>query len=73
VWHKNASSSGGSGSSVHEYYQTRNRLTIGMKYAPLRTKLALIKEGIRVLTGPSIIKKRGVIDFIKGVRGQYHE
>jgi hypothetical protein len=73
VWHKNASSSGGPGSSLHEYYQTRNRLKIGMKYAPLRTKLALIKEGICVLAGAPSIKKRAVFDFIKGTTGQYHE
>jgi len=73
VWHKNASSSGGPGSSLHEYYQTRNRLKIGMKYAPFRTKLALIKEGICVLAGAPSIKKRAVFDFIKGTTGQYHE
>lgn len=33
VWHKNAGSSGGSGSTLHQYYQTRNRLFFFMKYA----------------------------------------
>ena len=73
VWHKNASSSGGSGSSLHEYYQTRNRLKIGMKYAPLRTKFALLREGIRIFTRGASIKKRAVFDFLKGNMGQYHE
>jgi len=73
VWHKNASSSDGSGSSLHEYYQTRNRLKIGMKYAPLRTKLALLREGVRILAGAPSIKKRAVYDFLKGTMGQYHE
>ena len=73
LWHKNASSSGGSGSRLHEYYQTRNRLKIGMKYAPLRTKLALLREGVRILAGASSIKKRAVFDFLKGTMGQYHE
>jgi GT2 family glycosyltransferase len=33
VWHKNAGSSGGSGSPLHQYYQTRNRLYFFTKYA----------------------------------------
>lgn len=33
VWHKNAGSSGGAGSSLHSYYQTRNRLFFFIKYA----------------------------------------
>jgi GT2 family glycosyltransferase len=73
VWHKNASSSDGSGSSLHEYYQTRNRLKIGMKYAPLRTKLALLREGVRILAGAPSIKKRAVYDFLKGTMGQSYE
>jgi len=73
VWHKNASSSGGSGSSLHEYYQTRNRLRIGMKYAPLRTKIALLREGLRILGGSSSIKKKAVLDWMKGTMGPYHE
>jgi len=73
LWHKNASSTGGSGSSLHEYYQTRNRLKIGMTYAPPRTKFALIREGIRILGGGSTVKKRAVIDYISGRMGQYHE
>lgn len=33
VWHKNAGSSGGAGSPLHQYYQTRNRLFFFAKYA----------------------------------------
>ncbi len=33
VWHKNAGSSGGAGSVLHQYYQTRNRLFFFWKYA----------------------------------------
>lgn len=73
LWHKNASSSGGSGSSLHEYYQTRNRLKIGMTYAPFRTKCALLREGVRILTGASDIKKQAVSDFLRGMMGQKYE
>jgi len=73
VWHKNASSSGGSGSILHEYYQTRNRLRIGMKYAPFRTKLALVREELRILMSSSSIKKQAVLDWVQGHMGKYHD
>ncbi|MFA6017240.1 MAG: glycosyltransferase family 2 protein [Patescibacteria group bacterium] len=42
IWHKNAQSTGGSGSQIHQKYQRKNRLIFGLKYAPFRTKLHLI-------------------------------
>src|SRR3989339_1320049 len=44
IWHKNAQSTGGSGSSLHRKYQQKNRLIFGLKYAPFRTKLHLLKN-----------------------------
>lgn len=44
IWHKNAQSTDGSGSSIHQKYQEKNRLKFGLKYAPLRTKLHLLKN-----------------------------
>ncbi|PIV09541.1 hypothetical protein COS31_05175 [Candidatus Roizmanbacteria bacterium CG02_land_8_20_14_3_00_36_15] len=44
IWHKNAQSTGGAGSSLHQRYQERNRLKFGLKYAPLKTRLYLIKN-----------------------------
>lgn len=44
IWHKNAGSSGGSGSFLHTKYQERNRIRFAMKYAPLKTKLSLMKQ-----------------------------
>lgn len=44
IWHKNAQSTGGSGSQLHQKYQEKNRLIFGLKYAPWRTKLHLIKN-----------------------------
>lgn len=46
VWHKNAASTGGPGSSLHQQYQDRNRLRFGLKYAPWKTKLHLLKNYI---------------------------
>lgn len=44
IWHKNAQSTGGAGSSLHHQYQEKNRLKFGLKYAPWRTKIHLIKN-----------------------------
>lgn len=49
IWHKNASSSGRPGSPLHVYYQTRNRLYFGMKFAPFRTKKSLLFESMKFL------------------------
>lgn len=44
IYHKNAQSTSGSGSEIHKYYQEKNRLRFGLKYAPLKTKLHLLKN-----------------------------
>lgn len=44
IYHKNAQSTGGAGSKLHQKYQTKNRLVFGLKYAPLRTKIHLVKN-----------------------------
>ncbi|MBI4130588.1 hypothetical protein HY468_04680, partial [Candidatus Roizmanbacteria bacterium] len=62
MWHKNAQSTDFSGSAIHVYYQTRNRLLFGMRYSPFRTKVALIRESIRQLSQNTVIRK-AVIDF----------
>lgn len=66
VWHINAGSTGKPGHGLHQYYLTRNRLLIGMRYAPMRTKLALAREAIRFVFGSSAVLRRAVLDFILG-------
>ncbi len=44
IYHKNAQSTKGSGSLIHQKYQKINRLKFGLKYAPVKTKLHLIKN-----------------------------
>ena len=46
IWHKNAASTGGSGSSMHQKYQKINQLKFGLKFAPLRTKIHLLRNFI---------------------------
>lgn len=63
VWHKNAGSSGGSGSKLQDYFITRNRLLFAMKYAPFRSKLAVLKESFLLLGKGREAQKKGVLDF----------
>lgn len=63
IWHKNAGSTGGSGSALQDYYITRNRLLFGMTYASRRTKLALLKESGKLFFTGRQWQKRAVQDF----------
>ncbi len=73
IWHVNAGSSGGPGNPIHEYYQTRNRLLAGMRFSPVRTKIALIKESMRFLFLGSVVKRKAVLDAVLGRWGRQYE
>jgi len=75
LWHLNAISTGGSGSSLQDYYITRNRLLFGFKYASFKTKLALIKESLRLIFAGRPWQKKGALDFYlrKFGKGSYHD
>lgn len=62
LWHKNAISSGGSGSKLQDYYITRNRLLFAAKYADLRTKIAVLRQIASLFKDP--IKRSALIDFL---------
>lgn len=63
LWHVNAGATGGSGSVLQDYFISRNRMLIGMKYARLRTKFALVRESVRILRTGRQWQKRGVRDY----------
>jgi GT2 family glycosyltransferase len=63
IWHKNAGSTGGSGSKLQDYYISRNRMYFGIKYAPLRAKIALLREGVKLVKGKNEWQKRGIVDY----------
>lgn len=67
VFHKNAASSGGTGSALQEYFIPRNRLLFAFKHASLRTRLALFKEALQLISTP---KRHGIIDFFLGRFGR---
>ena len=62
LWHKNAVSAGGSGSSLQDYYFTRNRLLFAFKYAKFRTKMAVLKQSI--LQSKNTAKRKALLDFL---------
>ena len=63
IWHINSGSSK-SGSNLHDYYITRNRLIFALKYADLRAKLALFRESVKYLISPPYpIRRQAVYDF----------
>lgn len=70
VWHKNAGSAGGSGSQLQDYYITRNRLYFGHKYAPVRAKIALAKEGLLLMTKGRVGQRWGASDYFKRKMGK---
>lgn len=70
IWHKNASSAGGSGSLLQDYYITRNRLIFGFRFAPIRSKLALFRESLYLLFKGREWQRRGILDFYLGRLGK---
>lgn len=61
IYHQNAKSTG-LGSSLQDYFITRNRLVFASKFLNLRTQIALFKEALRNFKNPN--RRRALIDFI---------
>lgn len=70
IWHITAASAGGSGSILHDYYLTRNRMIFGLSYAPIRSKIALLRESIRLLLFGREWQKKGIKDFYTHTLGK---
>ena len=62
IWHK-VSQSSGIGSGLNDYFIARNRLLFGMKYASIRTKFALFREGLKLLFTGRPWQRVGVYDY----------
>lgn len=72
LYHVNASSSGGAGrgNTLQDYFITRNQMLFGMKYAPLRTKIALVRQSVRLLFGGREKQKQAIRDYYLGRLGK---
>src|SRR3990167_8574816 len=62
IWHKNAGSSGGSGSILQDYFITRNRLLFAFQYASLKTKFAVLRQVLRQIKNST--KRKALFDFL---------
>lgn len=70
IWHKNAGSSGGSGSATQLYYQTRNRLWIAKKYGDYRAKFVAFRLILKIIFGKNKVEKEALNDFITNNMGK---
>jgi GT2 family glycosyltransferase len=70
LWHKVSVAAGGPGGETNDYFLSRNRLAFGMQYRSLRTKLALLKDSLRLLIKGRKWQKMGVLDFYLGRMGK---
>ena len=70
LWHLNAASSGGSGNELQDYFITRNQMLFGMRYAPLRSKVALVRQSLRYLFSGRPRQKQGIKDYYLGKFGK---
>src|SRR3989344_3451097 len=62
IYHK-VSQSTGIGSTLTDYYHTRNRLIFGTKNGKTRTKFALLREAVGLLLFGRTAQKKGVWDY----------
>lgn len=64
LWHKNAASAGGSGSSLQDYYITRNRMLLGFSYAPFPARISLVRESLEIILTGRKWQRKGIVDFV---------
>jgi GT2 family glycosyltransferase len=68
LWHK-VSRGSGIGSKLNDYFLTRNRMVFGIRYAPVRAKLALVRESFKLLLKGRRWQQIGIRDFYLGRLG----
>lgn len=69
VWHK-VSQSSAVGGNLNDYFITRNRLFFAMRWAPIDSMLAVIRQSLGFLVTGRKAQKRGVRDFLFGHFGK---
>ena len=69
VSHKVSASAGGSGSVSNDYFLVRNRYYFALRYAKLRTKIAVIKDTIKLALTGREWQKIGARDALMGKKG----
>jgi GT2 family glycosyltransferase len=64
--HINAGSTEGSGSSIHQYYQTRNRIRFALKFGSFRARLAVLHEAERLWRSGTKPEKTAIWHALSG-------
>ena len=70
VYHKIGRSSGGAGSPLQQYYQTRNRLFLTFRHAPFRSKLTALHLIFDIIRLGNKSERKAVLDFLIGRMGK---
>ena len=70
VWHFNAGSSGGSGSAVHTYYQTRNRLLLAFLHGGWQNWMTALRIALKELKESNATKTTAVFHALTGTYGK---
>jgi hypothetical protein len=70
VYHKIGRSTGGAGSPLQQYYQTRNRLFLTFRHAPFKSKLTALHLIINILQKGNQSERKAVFDLIFGRMGK---
>ncbi len=70
VYHKIGRSTGGAGSPLQQYYQTRNRLFLAFRHAPLRSKLTALHLALTTLKRGNKSERKAVFDVFTGRMGK---
>lgn len=70
VYHKIGRSTGGAGSPLQQYYQTRNRLFLAFRHAPLRSKLTALHLAMDKFLKGNKSERKAVIDVFIGKMGK---
>jgi GT2 family glycosyltransferase len=70
VYHKIGRSTGGAGSAIQQYYQTRNRIFLTMHHAPWRSKLTALHLLFNLLVKGNRSERKAVVDAIIGRMGK---
>lgn len=65
IYHK-VSQSTGIGSSITDYFHTRNRLIFGMRYGSFKTKFALLRQAAWTFLFGRKSQRKGILDFYLG-------
>lgn len=70
IWHKASSATGGSGSPLQLYYQSRNRLYLAFKHGRGRNKLTALHLFYNFLRQGNRLEKKAAFDLLLGRLGK---